>query len=143
MAGICTRTTDLAAVRFRWQHYRPDRIMYFIDARQALYLRQFFAVARQAGFAPAECSLEHHAFGTIMGRDKRPFKTRSGDVVKLADLLDEAVRRARDLVTAKNPELEAGRSGIASPASSGSARSSTRMSQSTGRAIMSSIGMRC
>ena len=105
--GYLYATTDLAAVRFRWRHFRPDRIMYFIDARQALYLRQFFAVARKAGFAPAECSLEHHAFGTIMGRDKRPFKTRSGDVVKLADLLEEAVRRARDLVTEKNPELEA------------------------------------
>ena len=103
--GYLYATTDLAAVRYRQKHYRPHRIMYFTDARQSLHFRQFFAVARKAGFAPPECALEHHAFGAVMGRDKRPFKTRSGDVVKLADLLDEAVRRARALVTAKNPDL--------------------------------------
>ena len=105
--GYLYTTTDLAAVRHRWANYRPDRILYFTDARQALHFRQFFTVARKAGFAPPECELEHHAFGAIMGGDKRPFKTRTGDVVKLADLLDEAVRRARALVTAKNPELDA------------------------------------
>ena len=104
--GYLYTTTDLAAVRYRWANYRPDRILYFTDARQALHFRQFFAVARKAGFAPPECELEHHAFGAIMGGDKRPFKTRTGDVVKLADLLDEAVRRARALVTAKNSELD-------------------------------------
>ena len=104
--GYLYATTDLAAVRYRLKHYRPDRIVYFTDARQGLHFRQFFAVARKAGFAPPQCALEHHAFGAIMGRDKRPFKTRSGDVVKLADLLDEAVRRARALVTAKNQDLK-------------------------------------
>ena len=104
--GYLYATSDLAAVRYRSAHYRADRILYFVDARQTLHFRQLFAVARKAGFAPAECKLEHHPFGTIMGRDNRPFKTRSGDVVKLADLLDEAVSRARVLVTAKNPELD-------------------------------------
>ena len=104
--GYLYATTDLAAVRYRSVHYRADRILYFVDARQTLHFRQLFAVARKAGFARQACKLEHHPFGTIMGRDNKPFKTRSGDVVKLADLLDEAVRRARILVTEKNRDLD-------------------------------------
>ena len=104
--GYLYATTDLAAVRYRSVHYRADRILYFVDARQTLHFRQLFAVARKAGFARQACKLEHHPFGTIMGGDNRPFKTRSGDVVKLADLLDEAVRRARILVTEKNRDLD-------------------------------------
>ena len=104
--GYLYATTDLAAVRYRSVHYRADRMLYFVDARQTLHFRQLFAVARKAGFAREACKLEHHPFGTIMGRDNRPFKTRSGDVVKLADLLDEAVRRARALVVEKSPELD-------------------------------------
>lgn len=103
--GYLYATTDLAAVRYRSAHYRADRILYFVDSRQTLHFRQLFAVARKAGFADESCKLEHHPFGAIMGRDNRPFKTRSGDVVKLANLLDEAVRRARFLVTEKSPEL--------------------------------------
>ncbi|MDE0052767.1 MAG: arginine--tRNA ligase, partial [Gammaproteobacteria bacterium] len=103
--GYLYATTDLAAVRYRSAHYRADRILYFVDSRQTLHFRQLFAVARKAGFANESCTLEHHPFGAIMGRDNRPFKTRSGDVVKLSDLLDEAVRRARALVTEKSPEL--------------------------------------
>ena len=104
--GYLYATSDLAAVRYRSVYYRADRILYFVDARQTLHFRQLFAVARKAGFAPDACKLEHHPFGAIMGRDNRPFKTRSGDVVKLADLLDEAVRRARILVTEKNRDLD-------------------------------------
>ena len=104
--GYLYATSDLAAVRYRSVYYRADRILYFVDARQTLHFRQLFAVARKAGFASDACKLEHHPFGAIMGRDNRPFKTRSGDVVKLADLLDEAVRRARILVTEKNRDLD-------------------------------------
>ncbi|MFD2274119.1 arginine--tRNA ligase [Undibacterium arcticum] len=62
-------------------------------------------MCRRAGFAPADMALEHIAFGTMMGDDGKPFKTRSGGVVKLADLLDEADERAYTLVSQKNPEL--------------------------------------
>lgn len=103
--GYLYATSDLAAARLRTDHYRADRVLYFTDARQALHFRQFFAVARKAGFVPEECSLEHHPFGAILGQDNRPFKTRTGGVVKLADLLDEAVERARTLLAEKNPEL--------------------------------------
>lgn len=103
--GYLYATSDLAAARLRTDHYRADRVLYFTDARQSLHFRQFFAVARRAGFVAEECSLEHHPFGAILGQDNRPFKTRTGGVVKLADLLDEAVQRARAVLTEKNPEL--------------------------------------
>lgn len=102
--GYLYATSDLAAVRHRCGG-GADRMLYFTDTRQTLHFRQFFAVAKKAGFASNDCALEHHPFGTIMGKDNKPFKTRSGDVVKLADLLDEAVQRARDLVKQKNPDL--------------------------------------
>lgn len=103
--GYLYATTDLAALRFRVNTLNANRIMYFIDARQSLHMQQVFTVARKAGFVDASVSLEHLAFGTMMGEDGKPFKTRSGGTVKLADLLEEAVERASILVKEKNPEL--------------------------------------
>jgi len=118
--GYLYATTDLAAIAFRTGSLpeirnpkseirnenspHADRVLYVVDARQALHFRMVFAVARAAGFAPERVKLEHVAFGTMMGPDGRPFKTREGGTVKLMDLLDEAEKRAYDLVTAKNAE---------------------------------------
>jgi arginyl-tRNA synthetase len=104
--GYLYATTDLAAVRYRANVLKADRILYVVDARQTLHLRQVFVIARKAGFAPESCSLEHHPFGMMLGSDGRPFKTREGGAVKLTDLLDEAEARAFDLVTEKNPDLD-------------------------------------
>ncbi|GMG87365.1 arginine--tRNA ligase [Biformimicrobium ophioploci] len=103
--GYLYATTDLAAIRYRVSKLDSDRIMYFIDARQSLHMQQVFTVARKAGYASDDTSLEHHPFGTMMGADGKPFKTRTGGTVKLAELLDEAVERADKLVAEKNPEL--------------------------------------
>jgi arginyl-tRNA synthetase len=103
--GYLYATTDLAAVRHRARTLAADRVMYFTDARQALHFRQVFAVAERAGFSRAGLKLEHHPFGAVLGSDGKPFKTRTGDVVKLGDVLDEAEARAFALVTAKNAEL--------------------------------------
>lgn len=103
--GYLYATTDLAALRYRVDQLHANRIMYFIDARQSLHMQQVFTVARKAGFVDESVSLEHLAFGTMMGEDGKPFKTRSGGTVKLADLLVEAVERANQLVKEKNPEL--------------------------------------
>ncbi|MCD6303343.1 MAG: arginine--tRNA ligase, partial [Planctomycetes bacterium] len=103
--GYLYATTDLAAIRYRVRHLGARRILYVVDARQSLHFRQVFAVARRAGFAPADVSLEHVAFGTMMGPDGRPFRTRDGGTVKLADLLDEAEQRAYALVGDKSPQL--------------------------------------
>jgi len=102
--GYLYATTDLAAIRYRVNELHADRILYVVDARQALHFQMFFAVAKEAEFAPKDMPLEHVAFGTMMGPDGRPFKTREGGTVKLMDLLDEAEKRAFDLVTAKNAE---------------------------------------
>ena len=103
--GYLYSTTDLAAVKMRSFDFEADRSLYVVDARQSLHFRQVFAVAQAADMASANISLEHIAYGTIMGSDGRPYKTRSGDSVKLADLLDEAVARALELVSEKNPDL--------------------------------------
>lgn len=103
--GFLYATTDLAAIRYRVKSLDARRILYVVDARQSLHFRQVFAVARKAGFAGDDVSLEHVAFGTMMGEDGKPFKTRTGGTVKLMDLLDEAQRKAYDLVTDKNPAL--------------------------------------
>ncbi len=103
--GFLYASTDLAAARYRSQSLKADRVLYVVDARQSLHFQQVFAVARAAGFVAADCELEHLAYGTMMGSDGRPFKTRSGDTVKLRDLLAEAIRRALELVTEKNPDL--------------------------------------
>jgi len=103
--GYLYATTDLSAVRYRAGELKADRVLYIVDARQMLHLRQVFAVSRAAGYAPESCSLEHHAFGTMLGDDGKPFKTRTGGTVKLMDLLREAQERAFALVGEKNPDL--------------------------------------
>lgn len=105
--GYLYATTDLAALRYRGQTLQADRILYVVDARQSLHFQQVFSIARKAGFVTDQCSLEHIAYGTMMGNDGRPFKTRSGDTVKLKELLNESVRRAADIVSDKNPSLDA------------------------------------
>ncbi|MDR0781703.1 MAG: arginine--tRNA ligase [Pseudomonadales bacterium] len=103
--GYLYATTDLAAIAYRCQELHAKRVLYVVDARQSLHLAQVFAVARKAGFATPECQLEHLSFGTMMGKDGKPFKTRSGDTIKLVDLCNESCERAYTLVKEKNPDL--------------------------------------
>ncbi|MDH1071884.1 arginine--tRNA ligase [Pseudomonas nitroreducens] len=103
--GYLYATTDLAAMRYRHKVLRADRVLYFVDQRQALHFQQVFEVARRAGFVPASMDLEHMGFGTMNGADGKPFKTRDGGTVKLIDLLIEAEERAYTLVKAKNPDF--------------------------------------
>lgn len=104
--GFLYSTTDLAAIRYRQRTLQANRMLYFVDIRQSLHFRQLFAVARKAGFVGAETDLEHMAFGTVMGEDGTPFKTRSGGVAKLSELLDEAESRAYRMVKEKNAEMD-------------------------------------
>lgn len=101
--GYLYATTDLAALRYRSNILNADRVLYFIDARQSLHMKQVFTLAKKAGFVNESILLEHHPFGTMMGKDGKPFKTRSGGTVKLTDLLKESVERASKLVADKNP----------------------------------------
>ncbi|MFI4912835.1 MAG: arginine--tRNA ligase [Sedimentisphaeraceae bacterium JB056] len=99
-------TTDLAAMKYRTGKLDAQRIVYVTDARQMLHFQMLFAVSKMAGFAKAETQLDHVTFGTMLGDDGKPFKTRSGENVKLKDLLAEAVERAYAVVNEKNPQLD-------------------------------------
>ncbi|WP_394183116.1 arginine--tRNA ligase [Marinomonas posidonica] len=103
--GFLYSTTDLAAVRFRQHTLEASRVLYFVDARQSLHFQQIFTLSRKAGFVKPETQLEHMPFGTVMGSDGKPFKTRSGGVAKLSSLLEEAQERAYQLVSSKNPDM--------------------------------------
>ncbi|HIP76728.1 MAG TPA: arginine--tRNA ligase [Psychromonas hadalis] len=103
--GYLYATSDLAAIRYRQNKLNADRVLYFVDARQGLHFQQLFEVARLAGFVKEETSLEHMPFGTVMGADGKPFKTREGSTPKLADLLTEAEERAYELVKEKNTDM--------------------------------------
>jgi len=104
--GYLYATTDLAAIQYRSQDLQASRVLYVVDARQSLHFQQVFKVAELAGFKQDKCSLEHLSYGTMMGSDGKPFKTRTGGTVKLMDLMEEGVSRAFDLVTEKNPDLD-------------------------------------
>jgi arginyl-tRNA synthetase len=101
-------TFDLAALRFRVRNLRARRIVYTHDSRQAEHFAMLFAVAEMLGIDRGdeqEVRFDYAPFGTVLGEDGKPLKTRSGENVKLADLIDEAEARAFNLVTQKNPDL--------------------------------------
>jgi len=101
-------TTDLAALRYRVDELKADEIVYVTDARQKLHFEMLFAVGRMAGWVSENVKLSHITFGSVLGEDGTPLKTREGENVKLKDLLDEAVERAKAVVEEKNPGLPAG-----------------------------------
>ena len=104
--GFNYMTTDLATIEHRLKMWSPDEIIYVVDDRQAPHFRKLFLTfARWQTDASKRVTLRHVGFGKILGDDGKPFKTRSGDTVKLGDLLDEAVERALKVVTEKNPDM--------------------------------------
>jgi arginyl-tRNA synthetase len=103
--GYLYATSDLAAMRYRVGTLHADRILYVVDARQALHFQQLFTLSRKAGYANETTKLEHVGFGVMLGDDGKPFKTRSGTTVKLVDLLQEAEERAFALVSEKNTDM--------------------------------------
>ena len=109
--GYLYSTSDLACLRRRIGDFKADRVLYFVDARQALHFKQVFAVAEAAGISNPSVELAHMPFGTMLGKDNKPFKTREGALVKLSELLDEAIARATKLlqdreVQSKNPDID-------------------------------------
>lgn len=100
-------TTDLATVEYRIETFNPDAILYVVDHRQSMHFEHLFATVRKLGHSQIE--LQHVSFGTVLGNDGRPFKTRSGDTVGLEGLLDEAVRRALKIVSENDDAKPDGR----------------------------------
>jgi arginyl-tRNA synthetase len=102
--GFNYATTDLATLAYRLEKWNPDEIIYVTDGRQQLHFQQIFTAFRK-WHSKSKTKLAHVWFGSILGEDGKPFKTRSGETVKLSDLLDEAEERAFKIVSAKSPEL--------------------------------------
>lgn len=103
--GFLYATTDLAACDYRSNKLGADRILIFVDARQSLHFNQVELTARKAGLLRDETSYEFCPFGTMMGEDGKPFKTRTGGTVKLAELLEEAVSRATQKLAERESDL--------------------------------------
>ena len=103
--GFLYTTTDIAAAKYRYETLKADRALVFSDTRQSQHMQQAWLITRKAGYVPDSFKLEHHNFGMMLGKDGKPFKTRTGGTVKLADLLDEAIERATVLIHRKNPDL--------------------------------------
>jgi len=100
--GYLYATTDLAALRYRVKVLGAQRIMYVVDARQAGHFKQIFDVARDANFVTKDTILEHIGFGMMMNESGKPFKTRDGGTIKLVDLLNEAIEKAKTSIKNKD-----------------------------------------
>jgi arginyl-tRNA synthetase len=104
--GYGYATTDLAAIRHRLGTLGARRVVYVVGAPQAQHLAMIFQAAREAGWLVPPARAEHAAFGSVLGADKKMFRTRGGDTIRLMDLLDEAASRAAAAVREKNPDLD-------------------------------------
>src|SRR5690606_25128027 len=109
--GYLYATTDMAAIKRRVSKLDGDIVVYCVDSRQGLHFKQVFAAAHKAGYDKTskgtDATLIHAMFGSVMGEDGKPLKSRSGENLNLSDLLDEAVVRASATVSEKNPEMAA------------------------------------
>ncbi|HHF3854416.1 TPA: arginine--tRNA ligase [Haemophilus influenzae] len=103
--GFLYTTTDIAAAKYRYETLKANRALVFSDTRQSQHMQQAWLITRKAGYVPDGFSLEHKNFGMMLGKDGKPFKTRTGGTVKLADLLNEAIERATVLINEKNTNL--------------------------------------
>jgi arginyl-tRNA synthetase len=104
--GFGYAATDLAAIRHRVGTLGATRLLYVVDVRQALHFRMVYATARRAGYLPAGVEAGHVSFGSVLGPDGRPLKTRAGQTVRLISLLDEAVDRARATIVDREPDID-------------------------------------
>ncbi|MFD8026963.1 arginine--tRNA ligase [Streptomyces lavendulae] len=102
--GFGYAATDLSAIRDRVGNLKADTLIYVVDARQSLHFKMVFETARRAGWLNDEVKAVQLAFGTVLGKDGKPFKTREGETVRLVDLLDEAIDRATSVVREKDEE---------------------------------------
>ncbi|MEU6984548.1 arginine--tRNA ligase [Streptomyces sp. NPDC046324] len=103
--GFGYAATDLSAIRDRVQNLKATSLLYVVDARQSLHFKMVFETARRAGWLNDEVTAVQLAFGTVLGKDGKPFKTREGETVRLVDLLDEAIDRAASVVREKARDL--------------------------------------
>ncbi|QCI17642.1 arginine--tRNA ligase [Buchnera aphidicola (Acyrthosiphon lactucae)] len=103
--GFLYSTTDIACFKYRYQKLHANRIIYYTDPRQHQHLIQAWTIAKKANYISQDLLLEHHTFGMMLSKNKRPFKTRDGNTIKLSSLLNEAKERAMRLIKNKKPKL--------------------------------------
>lgn len=99
-------TTDIACIKYRCEILQADKIIYYTDSRQKQHISHAWEIAKKSGYVKKSTSLEHHMCGILLEKNGKPFKTRSGNSLKLITLLDEALKRAKDIITNKNPQLK-------------------------------------
>jgi arginyl-tRNA synthetase len=104
--GFLYTTTDVACTKYRCEHFHANRIIIFADSRQHEHLLMAWDIARKASYIPDNVSLEHGSFGMMLGKDGKPFKTRSGGTVKLKDLLNEAITRVSTIIEERKSDLD-------------------------------------
>ncbi len=102
--GYLYSTTDLAAAKYRMNHFKADRLLYVTDIRQAQHFAMVFASVKRTDWIKKPVEFEHVPFGSVLGKDKKPFKTRSGENIRLLELIEEAEERAYKIVNEKNPD---------------------------------------
>ncbi|BBI01206.1 arginine--tRNA ligase [Buchnera aphidicola (Nipponaphis monzeni)] len=98
-------TIDIACLKYRYQQLHADRILYYTDSRQKQHLEQVIIIAKKAGYIPLDFKLEHHIFGMVLSKNKRPFKTRDGKTIRLNLLIHESKKRAKKIILEKNPKI--------------------------------------
>ncbi|QJC29267.1 arginine--tRNA ligase [Enterobacteriaceae endosymbiont of Plateumaris rustica] len=104
--GYLYATTDIACIKYRCKILKADRIIYYVDSRQSQYLQQIFLIAKKANYVPFHVKLEHHMFGMILNNNNKPFKTRTGENIKLKVLIEESIIRSKKIILKKNPMIK-------------------------------------
>ncbi|QJC38320.1 arginine--tRNA ligase [Enterobacteriaceae endosymbiont of Donacia marginata] len=99
-------TTDIACIKYRYEKFKANRIIYYVDARQNQYLKQIFQIVKKAKYVPSNLKLEHHMFGMILNHKNKPFKTREGKNIKLNDLINKSILKAKNIILQKNPFIK-------------------------------------
>ncbi|QJC33876.1 arginine--tRNA ligase [Enterobacteriaceae endosymbiont of Donacia provostii] len=99
-------TVDIACIKYRYDFFKADRILYYVDSRQKQYLNQIFKIVHNAKYIPSNLKLEHHMFGMVLNKNNKPFKTREGKNIKLNYLIDKAIIKSKNILTKKNPSIK-------------------------------------
>ncbi|CAL4320455.1 arginine--tRNA ligase [Buchnera aphidicola] len=98
--------TDIACMKYRCKTLKADIILYYIDSRQKQYLQQIYKIAKIAGYTTKKTIIQHHMFGMVLSKNKHPFQTRSGNTIKLIDLINQSIKKAKKIILKKNENIE-------------------------------------
>ncbi|WP_343189601.1 arginine--tRNA ligase [Buchnera aphidicola] len=99
-------TIDIACIKYRFKKLKANRIIYYTDSRQKQHLKQVWIISKKAGYIPKKTKLEHHSFGMMLKKNKKPFKTRSGNIITLKSLIKKSILKAKKIILKKNPNIK-------------------------------------